>query len=257
MRPRRGYPPGATALRPRRGIQPRRGPARRKPAAAVSRRSARTALYAAQPYEPHYVRPCHRIWCLRARWALPSDLSRILLPPAPILVVTRNYAVSLGRSGIHGLECDTRTADSGGLPAAPGVATTNPAIHWPPDGLLTYVCPATVPPSPEDRFGRPSMRGPSAARPRGTGAPAFRSRLRGAAAVSAKLRAVPDRWRSDCAAVTERGAMAVLVSIRQRAAGPQCPAEHGIRRLFELLPRGVAGRRHSTSRAIPPSLADT
>ena len=43
---------------------------------------------------------CHAKSYLQASWAHPSDLSRILLPPAPISAVTRVYAISLGRLGI-------------------------------------------------------------------------------------------------------------------------------------------------------------
>lgn len=102
-RPRRGYPPGATALRPRRGISlfelsredlsPGRGHPRNESSGSCEH--------------------CHDLLCLprspppsraselgpKRSQAAPSDLSRILLPPASILAVTRVHAVSLGRSG--------------------------------------------------------------------------------------------------------------------------------------------------------------
>lgn len=183
---------------------------------------------------PGYCCLLHQSWlqsaCMGSAWADPASMDRKPAYRVPTSTITRGPR---------------------------GAATTNPAIPR---------TAATVPDSASlDRGSSPSARPapPSEAllTPRRSAARrqriAFRSRLRSHAELLAKLRAVPARRQSHCGAVTEQRPVAALVSIRQRMVRRQDPAEGLIRQIFELLPRGVLDRCHSTSRAVPRSPSAT
>lgn len=125
-RPRRGYPPGATALRPRRGIYFL--PGRQGVALFCRRRSAWKRPDGSIRCTARGTRLCtvnqavsqrRGKSCLRPSWALASGRSRILLPPAPISVVIRVYGISLGGSGTDRSEtCPTGAGRDARAPRA-------------------------------------------------------------------------------------------------------------------------------------------
>lgn len=175
------------------------------------------------------------------------------MPPAPISAATRVYGISLGGSDTDRSETCLTGADCAGragLPRHWDNESCDPSRDWRASGHSSVRARRPGPRAPRDPARRLLVpRHVCARRLRR----AFPSRLRSRLGLLAKLRAVPARWRSHCGAVTVERPAAVTVSIRQRTAHPQNPVEGLIRQIFELLPRGVLGRCHSTSRAVPRS----